>query len=91
MFGIFEDDFPFPQVGYVSSLEGIYLYEPSERNQICRQMYCRTAIRSQDLKTDLWDAFTKNFRYLKGIGILTYISCMDTAYVRENPSPKIAL
>ena len=23
--GIFEDDFPFPKVGYVSSMEGIYL------------------------------------------------------------------
>jgi len=24
MFGIFEDDFPFPQVGYVNFLEGIF-------------------------------------------------------------------
>ena len=27
--GIFEDDFPFPKVGYVNSLEGIY-----EKNQV---------------------------------------------------------
>jgi len=33
--------------------------------------------------------FTKHFRYLHG-GILTYRSCMDTAYGRENPPTKIA-
>ncbi len=26
--GTFENDFPFPKVGYVSSLEGIYIYIP---------------------------------------------------------------
>ena len=26
--GMFEDDFPIPQVGYVNSLEGIYIYNP---------------------------------------------------------------
>ena len=33
--------------------------------------------------------FTKHFRYLKwSSAILTYISCKDTAYVRENPPLK---
>ena len=33
-----------------------------------------------------------DFAYFQGlnIGILTYISCMDTAYVREKPISKIA-
>ena len=31
---------------------------------------------------------TKNFRYLKWRNTKTYISCMDTAYVRENLPPK---
>ena len=30
--------------------------------------------------------FIRNSRYLKEV--LTYISCMDTAYVRETPPPK---
>ena len=28
--GIFEDDFPFPKVGYASSLEGIFIYTSCE-------------------------------------------------------------
>ena len=33
---------------------------------------------------------TKHFRYLNG-GILTYISCMDTACIREHPPPQNSL
>ena len=33
---------------------------------------------------------TKHFRYLNG-GILTYISCMDTACILEHPPPKNSL
>ena len=28
----FEDDFPFPKVGYVSSLEGMWLYKDQKRS-----------------------------------------------------------
>ena len=34
--------------------------------------------------------FTKHFRYLKWRNPKTYISCIGSAYVRENPTPKIA-
>ena len=34
--------------------------------------------------------YTKHFRYLKWRYILSYISCMDTAYLKAKPIPKIA-
>ena len=42
------------------------------------------AIHGYVLVSDCTD-ITKHFRYHPNGGILTYISCMDTAYVRENP------
>ena len=36
----------------------------------------------------IWLIFFKHFQVLSPMEVPTYISCMDTAYIRESPSPK---
>ena len=78
--------------GHVISLFVMKKYEPEQRamTREIPQNYLALFDLPKNGSYFMTPVFTKHFRYLKWRHILTYISCMDTAYVRENPTPKIA-
>ena len=60
--GIFEDDFPFPQVGYVSFLDGMYKMETPTTNPLgCASMSSIIEI----YPLFIWLYFSRGFTFTK--------------------------